>query len=116
MAKKQFSFSQPSPEKKKPAAKLEVLTKEIDPLQALEMNFVSALIEKLKAVYGTDSWKYRLINNAKENYNFSLQYSQVNSFEKGNKNSARIIYLILAEINKFENQTVIKIEKGSVKI
>ncbi len=116
MAKKQFDFSQPTaPEKKKQSvARLDVLSKDVDALEHFKLNFVNALIEKLKSVYDTDKWKYRLIKHAKQDYNFDLQYIQLNNFEKGKNTSSNIISLILSEVNKLEKETVIKIDNGII--
>lgn len=116
-AKKVFDFSQSktAPAKKKQSvASLDVLSKDIDPLEHFKLNFVNALIEKLKVIYDTDKWKYRLIKNAKQHYNFDLQYIQLKNFEKGKNTSSNIISLILSEVNKFEKETIIKIEKGNI--
>ncbi len=118
MAKKKFDFSQPAaPAKKRESvARLDVLSREVDPLNKFKTNFVNALIKKLKTVYNSDKWKYRLIKNAKQDYNFSLQYIQLDNFEKGKNSSSNIISLILSEINKIEKETVITIENRSIKI
>jgi hypothetical protein len=119
MAKKTFDFSQPKTApatKKKSVASLDVLSKETDPLEDFKLNFVNSLIGKLKSIYDSDKWKYRLIKNAKQDYNFDLQYIQLNNFEKGKNTSSNIISLILSEVNKVEKETIIKINNGDVKI
>lgn len=68
-----------------------------------------ALIDKLIELYGNAKWKYTFIKNAKEKFDYSIQYPQLNEFEKGNPRNENLINVMILEIISIEKMFSIEL-------
>lgn len=70
----------------------------------IRKNFIIDTIEKLQIAYGTDTWKYRFIKDAK-NIGLTVQFKQLKEMEKGLSKNADILICMLV-ILRMKNERV----------
>ncbi len=76
-----------------------------------------ALVDKLIELYQNEKWKYTFIKNAKEKFNYPIQYKQLSEFEKGNPRNENIINVIILEILSIEKKFTIELlAENNVKV
>lgn len=54
------------------------------------------LIEELKQVYRSDSWKYRFLQDIEMHFGMKIGYKQLNTFEDGSSKNENITVMIIS--------------------
>jgi len=100
----------------KPLHNIGVLGKEEYHLDTIRRSLNTGLIDKLKKLYGSEKWKYKLIKNVKEYQKQDLQYAQLIQFEKGANHTANFLIMIMSEIARIDKSADIQVFKDGVNI
>lgn len=81
-----------------------------DSIHPLRATLHRAMIEKLIELYSNKKWKYTFIKNAKEKFSYSIQYHQLNEFEKGKPRNENVINVMLLEILDLQKSFSLEID------
>jgi hypothetical protein len=102
--------------KSKPLQHIGVLGKDEHQMDVIRKALNASLIDKLKKLYNSEKWKYKLIKNVKEYQKQDMQYAQLIQFEKGGSHHVNFMIIIMGEIARLDKSLDIQIFKDGVKI